>query len=75
MGLRHPLQHLRGSAIRALRSENLQVDVVGEELQSKLIEVRGSWEHYLACLLLEMCPSYSVLLGIFPFCLFFFFFS
>ncbi|KAG5549695.1 hypothetical protein RHGRI_014857 [Rhododendron griersonianum] len=36
--LTHPLQHLRGNAIRALRSEELQVDVLGEDLQSKTIE-------------------------------------
>lgn len=51
MGLRHPLQHLRSNAIRALRSENLQVDVLGEELQSELIEVRevGSTVWLVCC--------------------------
>lgn len=39
MGLRHPLEHLRGKAIRALRGEGVQVDVLGEELQSKMFEV------------------------------------
>lgn len=39
MGLRHPLEHLRGKAIRTLRGEGVQVDVLGEELQSKKIEV------------------------------------
>ncbi|CAI9090880.1 OLC1v1025756C1 [Oldenlandia corymbosa var. corymbosa] len=38
VGIRHPLQHLRGNAIRALRSEGLQVDVLGEDIQSKTIE-------------------------------------
>ncbi|KAB2629992.1 riboflavin biosynthesis protein PYRR [Pyrus ussuriensis x Pyrus communis] len=38
IGLRHPLQHLRGNAIRALRSQGLQVDFLGEDLNSKLIE-------------------------------------
>ncbi|XP_072963589.1 riboflavin biosynthesis protein PYRR, chloroplastic [Typha angustifolia] len=38
VGLRHPLQHLRGKSIQALRSEGIQVDVVGEDLQSKLLE-------------------------------------
>ncbi|XP_021314969.1 riboflavin biosynthesis protein PYRR, chloroplastic isoform X1 [Sorghum bicolor] len=38
VGLRHPLKHLRGKAIQALRSEGIQVDVVGEDLQSKLFE-------------------------------------
>lgn len=39
IGLRHPLQHLRGNAIRAFRSQGLQVEVLGEDLNSKLIEV------------------------------------
>ncbi|KAK3157954.1 hypothetical protein QOZ80_2AG0130780 [Eleusine coracana subsp. coracana] len=38
VGLRHPLNHLRGKAIQALRSEGIQVDVVGEDLQSKTFE-------------------------------------
>lgn len=38
IGMRHPLQHLRGNAIRALRGQGLQVDVFGEDLQSKIIE-------------------------------------
>ncbi|WVZ75425.1 hypothetical protein U9M48_023476 [Paspalum notatum var. saurae] len=38
VGLRHPLKHLRGKAIQALRSEGIQVDVVGEDLQSKLFK-------------------------------------
>ncbi|XP_020110716.1 riboflavin biosynthesis protein PYRR, chloroplastic isoform X2 [Ananas comosus] len=38
VGLRQPLPHLRGKAIQALRSEGIQVDVVGEELQSKIFE-------------------------------------
>ncbi|GAB2287143.1 hypothetical protein Dimus_021529 [Dionaea muscipula] len=38
VGIRHPLQHLRGNAIRALRSEGLQVDVLGEDLHGKIIE-------------------------------------
>ncbi|KAK9141133.1 hypothetical protein Scep_010814 [Stephania cephalantha] len=38
VGIRHPLQHLRGKAIQALRSEGLQVDVLGENLKSKVIE-------------------------------------
>lgn len=38
IGLRHPLQHLRGNAIRAFRSQGLQVEVLGEDLNSKLIE-------------------------------------
>ncbi|KAL1813368.1 riboflavin biosynthesis protein PYRR, chloroplastic [Daucus carota subsp. sativus] len=38
VGIRHPLQHLRGSAIRTLRSEGLQVDVLGEDLHGKTIE-------------------------------------
>lgn len=39
MGIRHPLQHLRGNAIRSLKSEGVQVDVLGEDLQSKATEV------------------------------------
>ncbi|KAI4350171.1 hypothetical protein L6164_010680 [Bauhinia variegata] len=38
IGMRHPLQHLRGSAVRALRSQGVHVDVLGEDLRSKLIE-------------------------------------
>ncbi|XP_028107888.1 riboflavin biosynthesis protein PYRR, chloroplastic isoform X2 [Camellia sinensis] len=48
VGIRHPLQHLRGNAIRALRSEELQVDVLGEDLQSKTIE-----EALKSCLLVN----------------------
>ncbi|KAJ4721528.1 Riboflavin biosynthesis protein PYRR chloroplastic [Melia azedarach] len=32
------LKHLRGKAVRALRSQGLQVHVLGEDLQSKIIE-------------------------------------
>ncbi|KAL5767234.1 hypothetical protein ACOSQ2_014017 [Xanthoceras sorbifolium] len=39
VGIRHPLHHLRGKAVCALRSQVLQVDVLGEDLQSKVIEV------------------------------------
>lgn len=38
VGIRHPLKHLRGSAIQALRSEGVQVDVLGENLQSDILE-------------------------------------
>ncbi|KAL6634345.1 hypothetical protein ACP70R_027016 [Stipagrostis hirtigluma subsp. patula] len=38
VGLRHPLKHLRGKAIQALRSQGIQVDVVGEDLQSKIFQ-------------------------------------
>lgn len=38
--MRHPLQHLRGNAVRALRNQGVQVDVIGEDLQSREIEVR-----------------------------------
>ncbi|KAI4381141.1 hypothetical protein MLD38_007249 [Melastoma candidum] len=38
VGMRHPLRHLRGNAVRALRGHGLQVDVLGEDLQSKTIE-------------------------------------
>ncbi|KAJ1443570.1 YbiA-like superfamily [Sesbania bispinosa] len=38
IGMRHPLHHLRGNAVRALRSQGLRVDLLGEDLTSKLIE-------------------------------------
>ncbi|KAG1331561.1 putative Riboflavin biosynthesis protein PYRR, chloroplastic [Cocos nucifera] len=38
VGLRHPLKHLRGKAIKSLRSEGVQVDVLGEELNGKVFE-------------------------------------
>ncbi|XP_024626911.1 riboflavin biosynthesis protein PYRR, chloroplastic isoform X2 [Medicago truncatula] len=38
IGMRHPLQHFRGNAVRALRSQGLQVDLLGEDLTSKIIE-------------------------------------
>ncbi|GMI94186.1 pyrimidine reductase, PHOTOSENSITIVE 1 [Hibiscus trionum] len=49
IGMRHPLQHLRGNAIRALRSQGLLVDVLGEDMQSKLVE-----EARKACLLVNL---------------------
>ncbi|RYR60940.1 hypothetical protein Ahy_A04g018028 isoform C [Arachis hypogaea] len=38
IGMRNPLQHLRGNAVRALRSQGLQVDLLGEDLTSKVME-------------------------------------
>ncbi|KAL9297054.1 hypothetical protein ACSQ67_022950 [Phaseolus vulgaris] len=38
IGMRHPLQHLRGNAVRALRNQGLHVDILGEDLTSNLIE-------------------------------------
>uniref|UniRef100_A0A1J3D6B3 Riboflavin biosynthesis protein PYRR, chloroplastic n=2 Tax=Noccaea caerulescens TaxID=107243 RepID=A0A1J3D6B3_NOCCA len=38
VGIRHPLQHLRGSAIRELRSQGIEVNVLGEDYQSKVLE-------------------------------------
>ncbi|TKY65346.1 Riboflavin biosynthesis protein PYRR [Spatholobus suberectus] len=38
IGMRHPLQHLRGNAVRALRNQGLHVDLLGEDLTSNLIE-------------------------------------
>ncbi|CAO2837513.1 unnamed protein product [Amaranthus hypochondriacus] len=38
IGIRHPSKHLRGRAIQALRSEGVQVDVLGEDLQSDVVE-------------------------------------
>lgn len=32
------MQHLRGTAVRALRSQGLQVDVLGEDIKSKVLE-------------------------------------
>ncbi|XVF30283.1 hypothetical protein REPUB_Repub16aG0043500 [Reevesia pubescens] len=49
VGMRHPLQHLRGNAIRALRSQGLQVDVLGEDMQSKIVE-----DAQKACLLVNL---------------------
>ncbi|XP_010268305.1 PREDICTED: riboflavin biosynthesis protein PYRR, chloroplastic isoform X3 [Nelumbo nucifera] len=48
VGIKHPLQHFRGRAVRSLRSERVQVDVLGEDLQSKLIE-----EALKSCLLVN----------------------
>lgn len=48
MGIRHPLRHFRGKAIHALRSHGVQVDVVGEDLQSKVYE-----EAQKSCLLVN----------------------
>ncbi|QCE12474.1 riboflavin biosynthesis protein PYRR, chloroplastic [Vigna unguiculata] len=38
IGMRHPLQHLRGNAVRALRNQGLHVDVLGEDLTGNLVE-------------------------------------
>nr|XP_029117464.1 riboflavin biosynthesis protein PYRR, chloroplastic isoform X3 [Elaeis guineensis] len=38
VGLRHPLKHLRGKAIKSLRSEGVPVDVLGEDLNGKVFE-------------------------------------
>ncbi|XP_078156295.1 cytidine/deoxycytidylate deaminase family protein [Carex rostrata] len=38
VGLRHPLQHLRGKAIQSLRSQGIQVHVLGEDLQGRQYE-------------------------------------
>ncbi|GKV40175.1 hypothetical protein SLE2022_058450 [Rubroshorea leprosula] len=38
VGIRHPLQHLRGNSIRALRGQGLHVEVLGEDIQSKIVE-------------------------------------
>ncbi|KAL0298462.1 UNVERIFIED_CONTAM: Riboflavin biosynthesis protein PYRR, chloroplastic [Sesamum radiatum] len=48
IGIRHPLPHLRGKAVRALRSEGLLVDVLGEDLQCKTVE-----EGLKSCLLVN----------------------
>ncbi|KAL7586221.1 hypothetical protein Lser_V15G39634 [Lactuca serriola] len=38
IGIRNPLQHLRGNAIQTLRSEGLQVDVLGEDIRGVSME-------------------------------------
>ncbi|CAA7396128.1 unnamed protein product [Spirodela intermedia] len=38
VGLRHPLPHLRGKAIHILRTDGLQVDILGEDLQNNIFE-------------------------------------
>lgn len=48
VGMRHPLQHLRGNAVRALRSQGVLVDVLGEDLKSRTVE-----EARKACLLVN----------------------
>ncbi|KAJ8773060.1 hypothetical protein K2173_028237 [Erythroxylum novogranatense] len=48
IGIRHPLSHLQGNAVRALRSQGLQVDVLQEDLKSKIFE-----EARKACLLVN----------------------
>ncbi|GLT87794.1 hypothetical protein SLE2022_058550 [Rubroshorea leprosula] len=49
VGIRHPLQHLRGNSIRALRSQGLHVEVLGEDMQSKIVE-----EARKSCLLVNL---------------------
>lgn len=48
VGIRHPLRHLRGNAVRGWRSEGVQVDVLGEDLQSSSVE-----EALKSCLLVN----------------------
>lgn len=48
VGMRHPLRLLRGNAVRTLRSEGVQVDVLGEDLRSKTFE-----EALKSCLLVN----------------------
>ncbi|KNA13894.1 hypothetical protein SOVF_112550 [Spinacia oleracea] len=38
VGMRHPSKHMRGNAIQALRSEGIRVDVLGEDLQSDVVQ-------------------------------------
>ncbi|KAH9312839.1 hypothetical protein KI387_027874, partial [Taxus chinensis] len=38
IGLRHPLKHFRGKAIKALRDTIIEVNVLGEDLQNRNIE-------------------------------------
>ena len=55
IGIRHPSKHLRGCAIQALRSEGVQVDVLGEDLQSDVVEV-----FFLFDLLFEICYNFRL---------------
>ncbi|KAL3630919.1 hypothetical protein CASFOL_023903 [Castilleja foliolosa] len=48
IGMRHPLQHLRGKAVDAFKGEGLVVDVLGENIQSKTLE-----EGLKSCLLVN----------------------
>ncbi|KAK1318194.1 hypothetical protein QJS10_CPB04g01377 [Acorus calamus] len=41
VGIRHPLRHLRGKAIFSLRNQGIQVDVLGEDLQTQAFEIRN----------------------------------
>nr|ATG70684.1 photosensitive 1 [Callitropsis nootkatensis] len=38
VGLRHPLKHFRGKAIKALRDARIEVNVLGEDLQNRNIQ-------------------------------------
>lgn len=58
MGLRHPLPHLRGKAINILRTDGLQVDVLGEDLKSKHFEVISKSNNCLA-IYQEFCVLFS----------------
>lgn len=55
IGIRHPSKHLRGRAIQALRSEGVQVDVLGEDLQSDVVEV-----FFLFDLLFKICYNFCL---------------
>ncbi|XP_039118669.1 riboflavin biosynthesis protein PYRR, chloroplastic isoform X6 [Dioscorea cayenensis subsp. rotundata] len=69
VGIRHPLHHLRGKAIQALRSQGVQVDVVGEDLLGKAFEVHQLQEALKSCLVVNApllywaayCVPFSVL--------------
>ena len=39
IGIRNPLEHMKGKAIQALRSEGIHVDVLGEDLHGDMVEV------------------------------------
>ncbi|XP_057519414.1 riboflavin biosynthesis protein PYRR, chloroplastic-like [Amaranthus tricolor] len=38
IGIRNPLEHMKGKAIQALRSEGIHVDVLGEDLHGDMVE-------------------------------------
>lgn len=45
--MRHPSKHMRGNAIQALRSEGIRVDVLGEDLQSDVVQVFFFCSHFI----------------------------
>ncbi|GKV40170.1 hypothetical protein SLEP1_g47838 [Rubroshorea leprosula] len=52
VGISHPLQHLRGNSIRALRGPGLHVEVLEEDIQSQIVE--EAQEAQKSCLLVNL---------------------